>query len=162
MQLIGVLYDIRSVHNVGSIFRTADGAGFSKLYLCGITPSPLDRFKKSRPDLTKVSLGAEKSVAWESVLDTAALIEKLKNEGWEICMLEQSRKSVSLGSDFWKDIQQRKIALVVGNEVDGIPPAILKFADEVIEVPMFGKKESLNVSVAFGIAAYQLRFSEQS
>jgi tRNA G18 (ribose-2'-O)-methylase SpoU len=156
MQLIGILHDIRSVHNVGSIFRTADGAGFSKLYLCGITPAPLDRFKKVRPDFAKVALGAEKSMAWESVPDTVALIQKLKSEGWEILALEQSKKSMPLMS--LEDIGRRNCALIVGNEVDGIPPLVLKLADHILEIPMFGKKESLNVSVAFGIAAYELQF----
>jgi tRNA G18 (ribose-2'-O)-methylase SpoU len=160
MRLIGILHDIRSVHNVGSIFRTADGAGFEKLYLCGITPAPLDRFKKIRPDFAKVALGAEKSVAWESVPDAMAVIKKLKGEGWEIFALEQSEKSVSLTSDFIKKVQRERIALVVGNEVGGIPPAILKLADKVFEIPMLGEKESLNVSVAFGIAAYRLRYRE--
>jgi tRNA G18 (ribose-2'-O)-methylase SpoU len=94
MHCVAILHDVRSVHNVGSIFRTADGAGFEKLYLCGITPSPLDRFKKLRPDFAKVALGAEKSVAWESVGDTEKVIEKLKNEGWKILALEQAHDSI--------------------------------------------------------------------
>lgn len=158
MQLIGILHDIRSVHNVGSIFRTADGAGFKKLYLCGITPAPLDRFKKVRPDFAKVALGAEKSVAWESVPDIGALVKKLKDDGWKIFALEQSKKSIPhyLASDvLWND-ERQMAALIVGNEVEGIPQSMLKLADAVIEIPMLGKKESLNVSVAFGIAAYQL------
>ena len=161
MQLIGILHDIRSVHNVGSIFRTADGAGFEKLYLCGITPAPIDRFKKVRPDFAKVALGAEKSVAWESVADIGGLIAKLKQEGWMIAALEQSKRSVSLMPPKFgilQDAELQQIALIVGNEVDGISPAILKSADAVLEIPMLGEKESLNVSVAFGIAAYRLRF----
>lgn len=161
MRLIGILHDIRSVHNVGSIFRTADGTGFEKLYLCGITPAPVDRFKKIRPDFAKVALGAEKSVAWESVSDIGALIRKLKHDEWTILALEQSKKSVSLMSlkfDISKDVELRRLALVVGNEVGGIPSAILKLADVILEIPMLGKKESLNVSVAFGVAAYRLRF----
>ena len=163
MHLVAILHDIRSIHNVGSIFRTADGAGFEKLYLCGITPSPTDRFGKIRPDFAKVALGAEKSVAWESISDIRDFLKRLKKEGWTILALEQSKRAVSLMaedlmSDISKDVRCRQIALVVGNEVEGIPPAILKLADTVIEIPMLGKKESLNVSVAFGIAAYQLRF----
>jgi len=156
MHLVAILHDIRSVHNVGSIFRTADGAGFEKLYLCDITPSPVDRFKKIRPDFAKVALGAEKSVAWESILSTSALIKKLKDDGWAIVALEQSKLSVPITSKVLPG--HRKIALVVGNEVDGIPPKLLKLADVILEIPMCGKKESLNVSVAFGVAAYQLRF----
>lgn len=161
MKLVGILHDIRSVHNVGSIFRTADGAGFEKLYLCGITPAPLDRFKKVRPDFAKVALGAEKSVAWESVQDIAVLIQKLKKEGWKILALEQSKKSVSLMSpkfDILEDVELQRCALIVGAEVDGIPANILKLADVILEIPMLGQKESLNVSVAFGIAAYRLKF----
>ena len=162
MRLIAILHDVRSVHNVGSIFRTADGVGFEKLYLCGITPSPLDRFKKIRPDFAKVALGAEKSVAWESVEDIGMLIKKLKKEGWKILALEQSKTSISLTSlksDIPEDVGLRHSALVVGNEVGGIPASILKLADAILEIPMLGKKESLNVAVAFGIAAYRLRFS---
>lgn len=160
MRLVGILYDVRSVHNVGSIFRTADGAGFEKLYLCGITPAPVDRFKKIRPDFAKVALGAEKNVAWESVPDIGALIGNLKKEGWEIVALEQSKKSIPYYSagDALKRGEGVRVALVVGNEVGGISPAILKLADAALEIPMLGKKESLNVSVAFGIAAYRLRF----
>jgi 23S rRNA (guanosine2251-2'-O)-methyltransferase len=160
MQLIGILHDIRSVHNVGSIFRTADGVGFEKLYLCGITPAPVDRFKKIRPDFAKVALGAEKSVVWESVPDVVPLVKKLKKEGWKIFAIEQAKNSMPyyLASDvLWND-EHQKAALVVGNEVGGIPPAILKLADAILEIPMLGKKESLNVSVAFGIAAYRSRF----
>jgi tRNA G18 (ribose-2'-O)-methylase SpoU len=161
MQLAAILCDIRSVHNVGSIFRTADGAGFEKIYLGGITPSPFDRFKKIRPDFAKVALGAEKGVAWESVLDIVQLIQKLKEEGWTIFALEQSEKSIplaSLNSDALKKIGAQRVALVAGNEVGGILPEVLELADVILEIPMLGKKESLNVSVAFGIAAYYVRF----
>jgi tRNA G18 (ribose-2'-O)-methylase SpoU len=160
MRLVGILHDVRSVHNVGSIFRTADGAGLEKLYLCGITPTPVDRFKKIRPDFAKVALGAEKSVAWEFIENIGTFIKKLKKEGWTILVLEQSKKSIPyyLATDvFWNDRHQ-KAALVVGNEVGGIPPVILKLADAILEIPMLGEKESLNVSVAFGIAAYRARF----
>lgn len=157
MKFVGILSDIRSVHNVGSIFRTADGAGFEKLYLCGVTPSPVDRFKKIRPDFAKVALGAEKNVIWESVEDINALVLRLKKEGWRIFALEQSERSVPLGAHISARDSNERVALIVGNEVGGIPPGILNLADTVIEIPMLGKKESLNVSVAFGIAAYWLR-----
>jgi tRNA G18 (ribose-2'-O)-methylase SpoU len=160
MQFAAILCDIRSVHNVGSIFRTADGAGFEKIYLCGITPAPFDRFKKIRPDFAKVALGAEKSVAWESAVDAGVLIKKLKKEGWRIVSLEQSERSVSLtplSSDVLKNMRTRRVALVVGNEVGGISSDVLELSDVILEIPMFGKKESLNVSVAFGVAAYCLR-----
>lgn len=152
-----ILPDIRSIHNVGSVFRTADAAGFRKIYLCGITPEPLDRFGKVRRDFAKVSLGAENSVAWEYKLRAPGLIKKLKKEGWKILALEQAPDSKSLYS--FKPGKASKMALIVGNEVSGVPPSILKLADGIVEIPMRGKKESLNVGVAFGIAAYHLIFS---
>jgi tRNA G18 (ribose-2'-O)-methylase SpoU len=167
MELVAILHNIRSVHNVGSIFRTADGAGVRKLYLCGITPAPFDRLKNLRPDFAKVALGAEKSVAWAVEKDTAATIAALKKDGYEILALEQSPRSVPYyealgdrvldGGDAMHG-EEKKIALVLGAEVDGIPDEIVVLADRIIEIPMLGSKESLNVSVAFGIAAYGLRY----
>jgi tRNA G18 (ribose-2'-O)-methylase SpoU len=156
MELVAVLHNIRSVHNVGSIFRTADGAGVGKLYLCGITPSPFDRFKNVRPDFAKVALGAEKSVAWAMEKDTATTIVALKKEGYEIFALEQSARAVPYYSV--RPSGEKKIALILGAEVDGIPDDLLALADRVIDIPMHGGKESLNVSVAFGVAAYGLRY----
>jgi len=159
--MIAILYNIRSIHNVGSIFRTADAAGIEKLYLCGVTPSPLDRFKKKRQDFVKVSLGAEDSVTWEKIgstidpPETLDLIQKLKKDGYAIVSLEQNNASLSHTD---KKIKVNKnIALIIGNEVDGIPQSILDVSDYIIEIPMRGKKESLNVSVSFGIAAYELK-----
>lgn len=151
--VVAVLHHIRSIHNVGSIFRTADGAGIRKLYLCGITPTPLDRFGKLREDFKKVALGAEQGVSWERAATTGRIIQKLKSEGYEIVAVEQSARSVEFGAYRPKT---KKIALIIGNEVRGLASAILKKSDSVIEIPMRGKKESLNVSVAFGIIAYQL------
>src|SRR3989338_4544510 len=91
--MIAILHNIRSLHNVGSIFRTADAAGIEKLYLCGITPEPVDRFGRFREQFTKVSLGAEKTVKWEKVKITANLIDKLKKEGYKIFAVEQSKNS---------------------------------------------------------------------
>ncbi len=150
---VAVLHNIRSLHNVGSIFRTADGAGMRKIYLCGITSAPVDSFDKPVPQLVKTSLGAEKYVEWEKFSSAAKLIGKLKKEGYEIIAVEQDKKSVPL--DKFK-ARKKKICLIVGNEVSGLPKPILKLADRILEIPMFGKKESLNVSVAFGIAAYHL------
>jgi 23S rRNA (guanosine2251-2'-O)-methyltransferase len=156
MKLIVILHNIRSVHNVGSIFRTADAAGVEKVYLCGITPSPIDRFKEVRPDFAKVALGAEKYLAWESAKTTAGVVKRLKKEGYEILALEQSKRSipyhiVALDND-------SRVAIIVGNEVKGLPPSIIRSADRVLEIPMKGKKESLNVSVAFGIVAFGIQF----
>ena len=154
---IAVLDNIRSLHNVGSIFRTADGAGIKKIYLCGITPAPVDSFGKQRQQLTKTSLGAEKSVEWDvstrSARATIKLLERLKKDGYKILAVEQSKKSIP----YYKfSSRSPKLCLVVGNEVNGLPPSVLKLADKILEIPMLGEKESLNVSVAFGIVAYHI------
>lgn len=154
--MIAILHNIRSLHNVGSIFRTVDGAGVEKLYLTGITPTPIDEFGRSRPQLTKVSLGAEKFVPWDnsacSPRAVGKLFEKLQKEKYKIFALEISSKSIPYNSKFV--IRNSKIALVVGNEVRGLPQSILKRCDKILEIPMRGKKESLNVAVAFGIVVY--------
>jgi len=158
--MIVILHNIRSLHNVGSIFRTADAAGVEKIYLCGITPGPVDVFGKPRPQLTKVSLGAEKYVPWDasarSARATIKLLEKLKKEKYKIFAIEQSKKSIPYFKIQSYEVQLRKIGLVVGNEIKGLPPSILKKADKILEIPMRGKKESLNVAVAFGIIVFFL------
>jgi 23S rRNA (guanosine2251-2'-O)-methyltransferase len=151
-EIILVLYDIRSTHNVGSIFRTADAAGVSKIYLVGLTPTPLDRFNRDRKDVAKVSLGAEKVVPWKYEKNIGSLLAKLKKEKCNIVALEQDKKSIA----YKKYKATSKTALLVGNEVEGIPKEVLKKCDAIIEIPMFGKKESLNVSVATGIALYEI------
>ncbi len=174
MKLVAILHDIRSVHNVGSVFRTADGAGAEKLYLCGITPAPFDRLRNLRADFAKVALGAERYVPWESVKDTGAAIGALKKEGYEILALEQSPRSIpyyeALGREGGTHAE-RKIAILIGAEVEGLPADLLASADRIIEIPMRGAfardlghpkrngygKESLNVSVAFGIAMFGMR-----
>ena len=161
MKFAAILHDVRSVHNVGSIFRTADGAGFEKIYLCGITPSPRDRFGGVRPDFAKVALGAESSVAWEIVSDIKELIATLRNDGWMIFALEQAEGSVPVRSISDEIGEEGNYALIIGNEVDGVSPDILALVDKVMEIPMRGAKESLNVSVAFGIAAYYLTSPEK-
>lgn len=148
--LVAILHNIRSLFNVGSIFRTADGAGFSKLYLCGITPTPYDEFKKLRSQMAKVSLGAEKSVAWEKCKSTTAVISRLKKEGYTIIAVEIAKGAIP----YFNFKAQNKIALIVGHEVKGLPNSILKLADKTVYIPMHGVKESLNVGVAFGIVAF--------
>jgi tRNA G18 (ribose-2'-O)-methylase SpoU len=160
------LHDVRSAHNVGSIFRTADSAGFEKIFLCGITPGPLDRWGGDNPKVTKVSLGAEKSVAWEREETTEKAIMRLKESGWRLVGVEIMPDAVSLFDcsreivmgekkfpDGEKDV---KIALVMGSEVSGLSSEILAMCDIVVSIPMCGMKESLNVSVAFGIVAYKM------
>ncbi len=158
MNFIAVLHNIRSLHNVGSIFRTADGAGVRKIYLCGITPAPVDSFSRPVAQLVKTSLGAEKSVEWQKVFSTARLLKKLKADGYKIIAVEQSKKSVPY---FKFSALRGKVCLIVGNEVRGLPDSVLKLADKILEIPMLGRKESLNVSVAFGIVAYHLSASRR-
>lgn len=141
-----IIPNIRSGHNVGALFRTADGAGVDKVYVCGYSPMP------PHPQVDKVSLGAEKFVASEYVKQPLRLLKKLKQEGYAIVALEQTKKSVSLYD--WKP--KFPLALVVGNEKTGIPKKWLKLCDKVVDLPMKGKKNSLNVSVAGGIALYYI------
>jgi|APSaa5957512622_1039677.scaffolds.fasta_scaffold00500_1 23S rRNA (guanosine2251-2'-O)-methyltransferase len=144
---IVILENIRSLHNVGAIFRTADGAGWDKVFLTGYTGCPPDR------RIEKVSLGAENFIEWEHAENTRNLCKILKNDGFEICALEQTEKSENLFSakNFGK-----KIALVLGNEVEGVTPEVLEMCDRYFEIPMHGQKKSLNVSVAAGVALYEL------
>lgn len=141
-----ILPNIRSGHNVGAIFRTADGAGVDKLYLTGHTPCP------PHTQVDKVSLGAEKWMTWEYHKQTGRLLKKLREEGYNIVALEKTRSSKNIFD--WKPTFP--LALVVGNEKTGVPKAQLKFCDEVVHIPMKGKKKSLNVSVATGIALYRI------
>ncbi len=150
---IVILHDIRSAENVGAIFRTADAAGISKIYLTGYTPTPLDRFGRKRKDVAKAALGAEESVSWEQHPDIVALIEKLKKDGVQIIAVEQAENSVDYKSITIKE----SAAFIFGNEVTGIPSEILEKADVIAEIPMYGKKESLNVSVSAGVILFNSR-----
>lgn len=151
-QLELILHNIRSNHNVGSIFRTADGAGVAKLWLTGYTPTPLDQFKRVNNEIAKTALGAEQSLAWEKRESIVDLITELKKEGYKILALEQNEKSVN----YTKAKLAGKTALIVGNEVGGVEPEVLNLCDQIIEIPMRGSKESLNVAVATGIALFRL------
>lgn len=148
---------------MGSMFRTADAAGVSKIFLTGYTGAPQDRLGNARKGIHKVALGAENSVPWERRADLPSLIEKLRREKVFILALEQSPKSFNY-EKAESYLRKRKIAnkffgiaLLVGNEVRGLSPQILKKCDAIMEIPMRGKKESLNVSVAAGIAIFKLR-----
>jgi len=147
-----LLHDIRSVHNVGSMWRTANAAGVTKIFLSGYTPSPVDRFGVERKDFAKVALNSQKKIAWESVENPANFIKNLKKEGFHIVAIEQAKNSV----DYKKVKIKKPVLFLVGNEVEGIPQKLLKLADIVAEIPMKGDKESLNVSVAFGIALFRM------
>ena len=152
-----LLYNIRSSYNVGSIFRTADGAGVKKIYLCGITPSPQDRYGRINKKLVKVSLGAERSIDFEQIKSTNILISRLKKERYKILALEQDKRSKNIFK--FKPKKNLKYALILDGEKRGLPESILKKADEILEIPQKGKKESLNVAVAFGIASFHLSFA---
>ncbi len=149
-EIIVVLHNIRSNHNTGSIFRTADGAGVSKIYLAGYTPAPLDRFGRPNGALVKTALGAEQTIPWESVEDTLLLIGRLKREGVTIVAVEQDTRAVS----YLAYTPCGKTAYMFGSEVEGLPPEILDAVDVIVEIPMHGEKESLNVSVAAGIILF--------
>jgi len=145
-----ILQDIRSAHNVGSIFRTADGAGVSKIYLTGYTPAPIDRFGRPQAEIQKTSLGASKTVPWESIEDTQLLIDVLKEKSYQIIAVEQCDTAKN-----YNDFKPTQNAVYIfGNEVEGVPEEVLEKADAIIEIPMAGKKESLNVSVAVGIILF--------
>jgi 23S rRNA (guanosine2251-2'-O)-methyltransferase len=154
--MIVILDNIRSNHNVGSIFRTADAFGIEKIYLCGITPQTTDRFGRKNNALSKVALGAEEYIESEYSKSTTKLLDKLKTEGYTMLAIELDKKSQPLNKVKIPKSKISKTALVLGSEVDGLSSAILKRADKIVEIPMQGKKESLNVSVAFGITAYEL------
>ncbi|MDZ4226240.1 MAG: TrmH family RNA methyltransferase [Patescibacteria group bacterium] len=151
--MILILHNIRSVYNVGSIFRTADAAGVSQIILSGYTPTPLDRFKQPRKDLAKVSLGAEKTVPWVQIKNLPMAIKHLKHEGSMIVAVEQDKHSTSL---FKFKLPKKPLVLIFGNEVRGLSKQSLKLCDAIVEIPMHGKKESLNVSVAAGVAMFVL------
>ncbi|NQU99634.1 MAG: RNA methyltransferase [Parcubacteria group bacterium] len=145
-KIVLVLHNIRSRYNVGSIFRTADCAGVNKIYLCGITPTP----PHSR--ISKVALGAEDYVAWEKCQQTGRIIDKLKDKGYQIVALEQEEKSIN----YSKFKPKFPVALILGAEVTGLPVRLLNKCEKIIEIPMRGQKESLNVSVACGISIFQI------
>ncbi|MEK7630719.1 MAG: TrmH family RNA methyltransferase [Patescibacteria group bacterium] len=151
-EIVVVLHNVRSLHNVGSVLRTADGAGISKVYMTGYTPSPVDEMGRVRKEITKTALGAENSVAWEHRVDISRLIAELKKEDFYIVALEQHEGAI----DYRKFRPRFPLALVAGNEVRGLSGLLLEKTDASIVIPMRGAKESLNVSVAVGIAVYGL------
>lgn len=146
-----VLDTIRSAHNTGSMFRTADGAGVSRIVLTGYTPAPIEKGYPRR-DIAKVALGAEVSIPWKQMESATEALKELKQEGFTIVALEKTDQAVSL----FEYEAPEKFALFVGNEVDGVPSEVLGLCDVIVEIPMRGVKESLNVSVAAGVALYSL------
>lgn len=148
--LVVLVDNVRSAWNVGSILRSADGFGFSHAYLCGITPTP------DQEAVQKTSLGAEDFVTWSHHKDAVKLIKGLRLEGWKIIGLEEDKRAISL-HQFATAADQQPIVLIIGNEVTGVDPGLLKLCDEILYIPMHGQKRSFNVAVAFGVAAYALR-----
>jgi len=148
-----ILPNIRSVYNTASIFRTADGAGVEKIFLCGTTPAPIDRFNRERKDFAKVALGAEKTVAWEYGDDVRTVIEKIHGEGVDIVAVEQDDASI----EYTAYTPKNKTAFIFGEETIGINKEVLDASEAIIEIPMKGKKESLNVSVTAGIILFHYR-----
>ncbi len=147
-----ILHNIRSAHNVGSIFRTSDGAGVAKIYLTGYTPSPVDRFGRVRTEIAKTSLGASSMVPYESIPDIHILIAMLKKTGVTIVAVEQTKNAF----DYKTYRVEGDTAYIFGNEITGIEEAVLSTCDTHILIPLKGEKESLNVSVTAGVVLFQV------
>jgi len=152
MKFFLILHNIRSTYNVGSIFRTAEACGISKIFLTGYTPTPLDNFGREVKAITKTALGAEKEIEWEYFSQPKQLIEKLKKDGVGIIGIEQHKNSV----DYKKIKLKKSTAFVLGNEVRGISQQLLSQCDQIVEIPMQGQKESLNVAVATGVILFRI------
>lgn len=160
--LVLVVHNVRSAHNVGSLLRTADGLGVAKVYLTGYTPYPLAPDDERLPHLArkldaqidKTALGAGQSVAWEHQADIATALTALRGDGYKLAALEQAPDSIALPDYQPPD----KLAVVVGREVEGLEPEVLARCDFILEIPMFGSKESFNVAVAAAMALYHCRF----
>jgi tRNA G18 (ribose-2'-O)-methylase SpoU len=148
-QLAVLLDNIRSAWNVGSIFRSADGFGFTRAYLCGITPTPEHEAVK------KTALGAQNFVTWSYHKDAVKLVKSLKLEGWEIIALEEDKQALPI-SKFSAPQSSNPIVLITGSEVTGVDPELLALADQTVYIPMRGQKRSFNVAVAFGAAGFAI------
>jgi len=160
--LVLIAHNIRSTHNVGSLLRTADGLGVETVYLTGYTPYPLAPDDERLPHLSqkidrqiaKTALGAEKSMNWQHVAEITPLLTRLRSDGYRIVGLEQAEGAIKL-PDYRPP---KKCAIIVGREVEGIEPEVLQLTDTVVEIPMLGAKESLNVAQAAAMALYHCRF----
>ncbi len=142
--------NIRSAHNIGSVFRTSEAVGVKMLHLCGLTPTP-----ETNPAIAKAALGSEQRVNWEYAPNAVALVKRLKETGFQILALECLPKAQSLFQYPSTDLQG-KIGLILGSEPAGVDPALLELADQTLYIPMCGERSSVNVSVAFGIAVYSI------
>jgi 23S rRNA (guanosine2251-2'-O)-methyltransferase len=146
-----LLDNIRSILNVGALFRTCDGAGFEKIILTGFTPTP------PRKEISKTAIGAENFVAWEYYRDPMDYLKNLQSEGYKVFVLEQTSHSI----DFHKisGLKHENICLILGNEIEGVRRDFIEISDYCVEIPMLGKKQSLNVATAGGICMYQFLLS---
>jgi len=151
--LFGLLDNIRSAYNVGAIFRTAEGVGVRHLYLCGFTPTPTENLA-----LAKTGLGAEEDLLWSHHRNALSLAYVLRDKGYRLLALECMPQATPIYRFRGEPPDERPIVLVVGNERAGIDPGLIDLCDEVLALPMAGNKASLNVAVAFGVAAYWLSF----
>ena len=145
-----ILENIRSAYNVGAMFRTADATGVEKIFLVGHTPTPIDRFGRPQTEIKKTSLGASEYISWEHGETVDRILTRLQSDKVAVVAVEQTAESVLL-SDF---IPPTDVAYVLGNEVEGVSRPVLQMADTIVELPMLGTKESLNVSVTAGVVLY--------
>jgi 23S rRNA (guanosine2251-2'-O)-methyltransferase len=145
--IVVVLDNIRSFNNVGAFFRTADAFNVEKIYLCGITPQPPHR------EIQKTALGATETIAWEHVDSTIDIVTQLKQQGMKVLTVEQAEKTTFLHQ--FPVTKEEKYAIVFGNEVDGVEQTVIDMADDIIEIPQFGTKHSLNVSVCAGVVLWE-------
>jgi tRNA G18 (ribose-2'-O)-methylase SpoU len=148
-----ILHNIRSAHNVGSIFRTSDGAGVAKIYITGYTPAPIDRFGRENSEIAKTSLGATHTVPYEVVEDITSVIHGLKEAGVQIISVEQTDRAIP----YTKLGESGEAAFIFGNEITGVEKEVLEASDFHIQIPMSGAKESLNVSVCAGVILFHYR-----
>lgn len=151
METAVLLHNIRSAHNVGSIFRSADGAGVSRMFISGYTALPLDEKGKTHKDILKTALGAEKALPWEYEKSPHAIIDRLKAAGWCIAGVELDERAI----DYHTFTLTKPTLFIFGNEVEGVPQDIREACDVLLEIPMRGTKESLNVSVAAGVVLFR-------
>ncbi|HSX44783.1 MAG TPA: TrmH family RNA methyltransferase [Candidatus Saccharimonadales bacterium] len=165
-QIVLIVHNLRSCHNVGAIFRTADGLGINHLYLTGYTPYPISKTDQRLPHLRhqinqkihKTALGAENTIKWSHIEIIDTVIDKLRRQNFAIISLEQAKKSTNLVTYQ----PPNKIAVIIGREIGGIEPTILEQTDVTLEIPMFGQKESFNVVEAATMALYHFRFYTQN
>ncbi len=147
-----ILHNVRSIQNVGSIFRTADTAGIDEITLTGYTPLPVDRFGRERTIFNKTALGAQKTILWRHKDDVFSALSDYESRGIDTVAVEQSETSI----DYRTLLPSTPRVFVFGNEVEGIPDEVIKRCSSVIEIPLYGKKESLNVAVAVGVVLFRI------